>query len=152
MTHKQYEFRLSEGGQHYDSELAANAEDALEIAVRNFDESVYQPVESTTWVDITVYCPETDESASTTMTVHPVEPQCSAAKHHWYSPEFLGGCKENPGVWGHGGGAIITECCMHCGCARITDTWAQRPDTGEQGLESISYIEGQFAEEIAQES
>jgi hypothetical protein len=44
-------------------------------------------------------------------------------------------------VSGHGGGVIITEACAHCGAYRITDTWAQRRDTGEQGLESVEYQE-----------
>lgn len=28
---------------------------------------------------------------------------------------------------------------IHCGARMITDTWAQRLDTGEQGLTSIAY-------------
>src|SRR5690606_33066627 len=36
---------------------------------------------------------------------------------------------------------IITDICMHCARYRIVDTWAQRRDTGEQGLEAIEYRE-----------
>jgi hypothetical protein len=28
---------------------------------------------------------------------------------------------------------------LWCGCARITDTWAQDPETGEQGLHEVRY-------------
>jgi hypothetical protein len=51
----------------------------------------------------------------------------------------LGGLRENPGVQGHGGGVTIHRVCAHCGCLRIYDSWAQRRDTGEQGLASTSY-------------
>jgi hypothetical protein len=37
---------------------------------------------------------------------------------------------------------------MRCGCERTTDTWAQNPETGEQGLQSVSYEEGKYADEI----
>lgn len=73
-------------------------------------------------------------------------PDCEDGKEHdWQSPhELVGGIEENPGVWGHGGGAIIEECCMNCGCRKLTDTWAQDPQTGEQGLTQVSYEPGYF--------
>jgi hypothetical protein len=85
------------------------------------------------------------------ITLETEEPDCSHEEgHDWQSPhEIVGGIKENPGVWGNGGGVIIHECCMHCGCARITDTWAQNPDGGEQGLRSVSYELRKYADEIA---
>lgn len=50
-------------------------------------------------------------------------------KHEWQSPQWLGGVKENPGVWGHGGGVIVHEVC-ECGARKITDTWANNgPNT-----------------------
>ncbi len=59
------------------------------------------------------------------------EPQCSASEHAWASPvEVVGGLKENPGVFGHGGGVRIREVCRHCGAYRITDTWYQDPTDG----------------------
>lgn len=70
-----------------------------------------------------------------------IEPECrSGHEHDWRSPySVLGGIRENPGVWGHGAGAIIREICSHCGVYRVTDTWAQDLETGEQGLTSIRY-------------
>jgi hypothetical protein len=77
------------------------------------------------------------------------EPDCEAEEHDWQSPyEVVGGVKENPGVRGHGGGVIIKECCAHCGRYRFTDTWAQRRDTGEQGLRRVSYED---ADEVSRE-
>lgn len=82
-----------------------------------------------------------DNSQSITITIDADEPDCEHEDgHDWQSPiEVVGGLRENPGVHGNGGGVIITEVCAHCGAYRITNTWAQRSDTGEQGLRSIEY-------------
>lgn len=74
-----------------------------------------------------------------TVAIDPPAPACVDADHDWQSPDWLGGCKENPGVWGHGGGVKIKEVCGGCGTYRHTDTWAQDPCTGEQGLDSVAY-------------
>ena len=77
--------------------------------------------------------------------IPPIEPRCSESVHDWQSPHsIVGGCKENPGVWGNGGGVVINEVCMLCGCQRRTDTWAQDRATGEQGLVSVSYTPGYY--------
>ena len=77
-----------------------------------------------------------------TVTLDPDEPDCSGDEHEWAAPyKLVGGIRENPGVWGHGGGVIINEVCLSCGCARVTDTWAQDPATGVQGLRSVAYYE-----------
>lgn len=89
-----------------------------------------------------------------TITLDPDEPDCKDGQEHdWQSPhEILGGIEENPGVWCHGGGVIIREVCMHCGCERATDTWAQNPETGEQGLRSVAYTANKYADEVSAES
>lgn len=71
----------------------------------------------------------------------PAEPPCDGEHEHtWTAPHHLvGGCRQNPGCWGHGGGVVIHEVCPYCGCERVTDTWATRMDTGQQGLRSIEY-------------
>lgn len=70
----------------------------------------------------------------------PCEPLDGAPGHVWASPyAVLGGLRENPGVVGHGGGVIIREVCARCGCYRETDTWAQDPATGRQGLTAVSF-------------
>jgi len=92
-----------------------------------------------------------EDEDSVTVTIQPTEPECKDGEEHdWQSPhEIVGGIKGNPGVWGRGGGVIVDEACMRCGCRRQTDTWAQRPDTGEQGLQSVAYAEEHYAAEVA---
>lgn len=141
---------LREEGEDYSEIEASSAEEALEEARGNVDRANYSDAEGTIWIDFSVRCEETGEEASGTERLDEDEPECEDGEgHDWQSPhEILGGIKENPGVWGKGGGVIVHECCIRCGCARITDTWAQRPDTGEQGLTSVSYEAGKYADEI----
>ncbi len=103
----------------------------------------------TQWIDVRV-APirsngeiDEDDSDRYTVTLEPDEPECDDGQEHdWRAPhDVVGGIKENPGCWGHGGGVIQREVCAHCGTYRITDTWATRPDTGEQGLTSVRYEE-----------
>lgn len=108
--------------------------------------------EGTIWVDGNALPldPVTGDAITTpvfevhvTVRIDPEEPQCATGREHkWSSPHsVLGGLKDNPGVRGHGGGVIIREVCKHCRRYKETDTWAQRPDTGEQGLTSVAYSE-----------
>lgn len=65
------------------------------------------------------------------------EPECVDGEgHSWESPEFLGGCKENPGVWGRSGTQVaITTCCSRCGqyCDYVSEsTPGQYPRTAPQ--------------------
>lgn len=144
------QWQLTEEGEGYATYEATSAADALAEAKSNVDRANYSEAEGTIWIDVRVHCAETGEEAHETVTLDADEPECTETAHDWQSPfEIVGGIKENPGVWGKGGGVIITECCMHCGCKRTTDTWAQRPDNGEQGLTSVSYEPGAFADELA---
>lgn len=104
----------------------------IEVSIQRFVESE----DGENWEDVD----------DVTITIEPPEPKCSDKRgHDWQSPHsLLGGLEENPGVWGHGGGVIINEVCVRCGCGKTTDTWAQRPDTGEQGLHSVSYEEDAY--------
>lgn len=75
-----------------------------------------------------------------TVNLDPPEPECAGDEHEWRSPlSVVGGIESNPGVWAHGGGVLIREVCRHCGRYRETDTWAQCPTTGAQGLRSVTY-------------
>ena len=114
---------------------------ALESAVSWAAEGDYPEIESTIWVDVRATdTSDPDETDTDTARIDPPEPRCTADEHDWQSPhEIVGGIADNPGVHGNGGGVTIDECCMHCGAHRHIDTWAHRPDTGEQGLESVSY-------------
>jgi len=143
------QWELREEGFAYDTVTASSTEEAIEIARGNVDRSNYSECEGTIWIDVCVTCEETGESESAAVTLEPDEPACAAGEHHdWCSPhDLVGGLEENPGVHGHGGGVIITEVCRHCACKRVTDTWAQNRDTGEQGLRSVSYEEDAYTDE-----
>lgn len=120
--------------------LAADEDDMREQAKAWAKEGDWDLSGGTIWVDVRVLDADGDRVETVTAAIHPPEPRCTGGEHDWQSPhEIVGGIEENPGVWGHGGGVIIHECCMRCGAHMVTDTWAQRPDTGEQGLESVRY-------------
>jgi len=100
----------------------------------------------TLWLGATVFsCDdegETDERlGSVSVTLEPDVPNCVGDEHVWRSPlHILGGMKENPGVFGSGGGVRIKEVCSECGMYRVTDTWATSPVNGTQGHTSVAYI------------
>lgn len=81
------------------------------------------------------------DGLSITVQIDPPTPECVDDQgHDWQAPyEVLGGLRENPGVWGNGGGVICREVCAHCGVYQVTDTWAQRRDTGTQGHTTVTY-------------
>lgn len=129
-------------------------EAAREAALEEGDASKWETSTETTWTDVQIIEAEDgyeDVVVDTVVvTTDPEEPDCTDDEDHdWQSPvDIVGGCEENPGVFGSGGGVHIHEVCLHCGCERIIDTWAQRRDTGEQGLRSVEYIEGKYADEV----
>lgn len=123
------------------AEIEIEADSAQDAAQEYVDGGSWGEVESTIW--ITVYVESDDsEREGITIALDPTEPDCEASEHDWRSPlSLVGGIKENPGVQGHGGGVVIHEVCGYCGSHRHRDTWAQNPETGEQGLDSVSYDE-----------
>ncbi len=116
----------------------------------------YQAETSTIWVKAHLFWNDEDGEEEFVETIkveiHPSEPKCVSKQdaHDFQSPSFLGGLSENPGVWGSGGGVIKTECCMKCGCAKRTNTWAQDNSDGEQGLTSITYEPKLFLSDITE--
>lgn len=137
------QFTYTEDGQDCGVIEAAAADEALDLIRDDFDPDLYRGEAETVWIDIRVYSDDGDLVASETVTVDPREPSCAPGKtHRWSAPiNIVGGCRESPGVHGHGGGVTIKEVCEHCGWFRVIDTWATRRDTGQQGLESVSYQE-----------
>ncbi len=115
--------------------------DALAIAREGVDPFDYDTPADTLYIDVHVACALTGESGMDTVTFAPEVPPCEEGKEHdWRSPfEVVGGRRESPGVFVHGGGVIVREVCAHCACYRVTDTWAERLDTGEQGLTEVAY-------------
>ena len=72
------------------------------------------------------------------------EPEEDDHIHKWVSTqEREGGLKENPGVYGNGGGVVIMKHCEYndCSWTKKTDTWAQNPANGTQGHETVEYME-----------
>jgi len=80
--------------------------------------------------------------------------------HDWESPEWLGGCSENPGVWSKGGSQISSVCvCSHCGMyqAYISEsTPGQYPKTPEiysyreADRASMEYVAGMTRDEAVE--
>jgi len=113
------------------------------------DGADYGETDRTFWVNVWVYQIGIDEEGEERrvnadrhkVDIDPPEPDCvDGAEHDWQDPvSVVGGCRENPGVFGHGAGVYMHSVCVHCGCRRTVDTWAQDPEDGEQGLESVEY-------------
>ena len=75
---------------------------------------------------------DADGRVYATARIDPAAPKCVRGmgnSHEWRQTDLRGS----------GGGVLITETCEVCGCVKVTNTWGQRRDTGEQGLEVISY-------------
>lgn len=129
-----------------DGSIDIEADSPTAAAQAFVDGGDWGPIESIVWVDVRVIeldadGEETGDDDLHTVEIDPPEPDCRDGEEHvWDSPhELVGGCEQNPGVRGNGGGVVVQSVCMICGCGRRVDTWAQRPDTGEQGLTSVSY-------------
>jgi hypothetical protein len=80
------------------------------------------------------------DRAMRTCTIDPAEPSCIGGhEHDWQAPhEVLG---DSGGVQSHGGSAVCTTCCAHCGAYRIDDGWAVNPSSGESGYDAVTYRE-----------
>lgn len=128
------------------------ADTALEAAqeyVGDCSPSDWGVTTKTGWVNVTVWREEDGEVVEQErhkITVDPTEPACERGKeHNWQSPlDIVGGIPQNPGVWAQGGGVTIQAVCLNCGCGKLTDTWAQDPEDGVQGLESVEYEPGKY--------
>lgn len=131
-------------------EVLIDAETAEEAAQEYVDGGDWGYATKTFWVTVHVVKDGEEDGESHKVEVEPSVPKCSARQgHQWETPhEVVGGLRENPGVFGHGGGVTMTEVCAHCGCRKVTDTWAQDPVDGQQGLRSVSYEqpEDEYAE------
>ena len=121
---------------------------------------------STVWVDREIYevraltvkdalalpDDESERTETVTVAIAAIAPRCASRddEHVWSDDvRFVGGLNENPGVFGHGGGVKVGRVCLRCGCQRVEDSWAQRPDTGEQGLDAVSYDDSDADSDLA---
>lgn len=145
-------YELREQGTVFNTVVADDADGALDqVELSYSDYSGNDDEPSTVFVEIAaVNADDSDDSGCRTFTLDPEEPTCPAAdEHDWQSPvEIVGGLKENPGVHGHGGGVTVSECCMHCGCRKFTDTWAQDPSNGTEGHETVAYTPGHYSDAL----
>ena len=74
------------------------------------------------------------------------DPVCPVDNPQWESPhELVGGCEENPGVFGSGGGVEITEVDAKSGVYRITNTWDC--SVGPVPRETVRYLDADEASE-----
>ena len=90
------------------------------------------PGEKTYWCGYQVTDTWTGVVKEGSVAVEPIVPNCrDDDEHNWFEVSMRG----------HGGGVIHTDVCIRCGVYRTTDLWAQDPQTGEQGLTSVSYEE-----------
>lgn len=137
-----------------DAEITDEFNSGEEAAQDYVDSGKWGEIESTTYITVTAWREGMDDEGNMvridemdhTIRIDPEAPECTDGEHDWRSDhDVVGGCKENPGVWGNGGGVVIWEACAKCGCGRRADTWAQNPANGEQGLESVNYEVGKYA-------
>jgi hypothetical protein len=120
---------------------ALDDSDAEVKAVEFVSEGDYgDSTKKTIWIDVSCRVkPESDTEDDgldwfyITVAIDPKEPQCADvdgdSDHAWVDGQARGS----------GGGVKGTDWCARCGLRRHWDTWAQRMDTGEQGLSSIEY-------------
>lgn len=150
-------YRLSDAqGYTY---IAASSIEEAESRADEWVRDCYEPAEKTYWVNVTVTDMVTAERRHIKVEVEPPEPPCIHPRtgerwpeHDWRREyRVVGGIRENPGVWGNGGGVTITCACHRCGCGRTVDTWAQDPEDGQQGLRAVIYRPGAYIAEIERE-
>lgn len=133
----------------YEEDFDADSwQEARTWATDKAREGDYGEVTETIWVD--VYVSDWGDEEHLTVDIDPEAPDCiEGHDHEWEAPHHIvGGIESSPGVWGNGGGVIIKEVCMKCGCSKTVDTWAQNPSNGVQGLTSVSYEEDEYTEHL----
>ena len=71
-----------------------------------------------------------NDDQSFVIPVHPTPPECNERSGHQWKEK---------GVWGHGGGIIISDVCAVCSVARTQNTGATNPTDGSQGHVTVAY-------------
>jgi hypothetical protein len=131
------------------AEVEYETEFRREAAQEYVDDGDWGERGGTCWVTVYTYpryyvgaerIDDPDDRESHAIPIEAKVPDCPEGEHEWCSPHsVVRGIKANPGVWGKGGGVVVHEVCRHCGVEQVTDTWAQDPSTGAQGLTSVTY-------------
>ena len=133
-------------------EVPIEAESPHEAAQEYVDTGDWEESLCTCFIHLEVRADDSEDWERIRIAIDPTPPPCEMDEdHEWTSPwRIVGGLKENPGVWGNGGGVRITEVCQKCGCGKNTDTWATDPYDGSQGNTIVSYEPDQFSEAISE--
>jgi len=142
-------YELVEDGVVYDTVECLSLEGALELAADPNDNHNYGDDEQFQTFFVKRYAynvDDPDDRGSVKVKVDPIPPNCvPGKKHKWKSPwAFVGGDRDNPGVFSSGGGVIFHELCIRCGCGKTTDTWGTDYMDGTQGHEVITYKKGAY--------
>lgn len=124
------------------------AETAQEAAEEYVSGGEWGSEPRTRWATVTVWNAADEDSFPVRCKVEipATAPRCvDKGAHRFEAPHRLvGGCEENPGIFGSGGGVRIHEVCVRCGCGRVIDTWAHDPTDGEEGLTSETFEPGAY--------
>lgn len=84
----------------------------------------------TRWIDVRYrLAGSQDEPETVLVTIDPQEPPCPEGGHEWARHRTRS----------TGPGLRISDRCDRCGLMRITRTWDHRPDTGEEGFQSVEF-------------
>lgn len=91
-------------------------------------------IESTVWCDYDLLDARGELISTHEVEVDPIQPRCADGfrdSHDWREVEGS--------IRGNGGGITYREECAHCRAQKHVNTWAHRPDNGQQGKTSIRY-------------
>ena len=130
-----YEMREDSGAREIIE--AADIEDALAQAREWAADGTYDERVSVT-VRVTALDADGDYTGETTSGEveagpEPEVPSCAEGEEHdWQSPEWLGGCRENPGVWSEGGTRMrFVAVCANCAMFRTTISTGTQRNPGD---------------------
>lgn len=146
---REWAVRADDGGGYDTHVTACTRADAVAAACDDYRYcDGYDTTTGPVHLHLEVSCYATGEEECGDVTIPMDEPECVGGRgHDWASPyDIVGGIKENPGVWGHGGGVICREVCLRCGCGRTTDTWAGDGCGGH--TEEVTYESGQHLDAL----
>lgn len=126
---------------------ATSVEEAIQRAEAWVREGDYGEAEETVWPRVWLFRDDEELAESFQVAIDPPEPACRTDTHRYPGHEW-----RQSSVIGHGGGVIVEEACQRCGFRRTTDTWAQDPETGAQGLRSVRYSPAESDDDAGAES
>lgn len=127
-----------DGGEAVEYPHATKRREAAEAYVEGGEWG--DPCEDTVWITTSTWqrftlggCRVDDHASSCAVkvSIEPIEPECAEGQEHDWQDHGHDRC--------HGAGIVGSVRCRYCGAVRITDTYAQDPEDGEQGMTSTRY-------------